>query len=112
MTDLEKKSKKELLDIIDQLRGKLEEMQNVEAKQDALESELKGTGFSIIQDNNGKFNLVEIKFDIDSKIGKIEKVEEVYPSNFEFALFQAKKFLVDRVMNKENLNHKKEKTHG
>jgi len=109
MTDLEKKSKKELVEIIDQLKEKLEVMQGVEKKQDALESDLRGVGFSIVQDINGRFNFVEIKFDIDTKVGKIEKIEEVYPNNFEFALFQAKKFLVNTVMHKDNLNHKKEK---
>lgn len=112
MSDLEKKSKKELLDIIDQLRDKLGNMQGVEAKQEALEQSLAGTGFSIIQDSDEKFKLVEIKFDFASKAARIESVEEIYPSNYEFALFQAKKFLVDRIMSKENLNHLKEKKNG
>lgn len=111
MSDLEKKSKKELLDIIDQLRGKLEELQGVEAKQESLESSLPGTGFSIIQ-SGGKFQIVEIKFDFKSKAATVGAVEEIYPSNYEFALFQAKKFLIDRVMNKENLNHLQEESNG
>ena len=111
MSDLEKKSKKELLDIIDQLRSKLGEMQGVEAKQESLESSLPGIGFSIVQ-SEGKFQLVEIKFDFASKAARIEKVEEIYPSNYEFAMFQAKKFLIDTVMNKENLNHLQEESNG
>ena len=109
MRDLEKKSKKELIDIVDQLMGKLSQMQNVEAKQTALENSLDGTAMSIIQDREGKFQLVEVAFDFDSKAGRIKIVEQVYPSNYEFALFQAKKFLVDKVMSKQNLNHLKEK---
>jgi hypothetical protein len=111
MSDLEKKSKKELLDIIDQLRLKLGEMQGVEAKQESLETNLPGTGFSIVQ-AGGKFQLVQIKFDFDSKAARIEKVEEIYPSNYEFALFQAKKFLVNEIMNKTNLNHLQEESNG
>lgn len=111
MSDLEKKSKKELLDIIDQLRAKLGEMQGVEAKQESLETSLPGTGLSIVQ-SKGKFQLVEIKFDFNSKAARVETVEEIYPSNYEFALFQAKKFLVDKVMNKENLNHLQEESNG
>lgn len=110
--DLESKTKKELLDIIDQLRGKLEEMQQVEAKQESLESQLGGKAFSIIQDVQDKFKLVEISFDMDTKVGKITKVEEIFPSNYEFALFQGKKFLVDNIMSKQNLNHLKEKKNG
>jgi hypothetical protein len=112
MTDLEKKSKKELLDIIDQLRTKLAEMQGVEAKQEALETTLAGRGFSIIQDANDKFQLVHLSFDTSTKAGRIEKLEEIYPSNYEFAMFQAKKYLIDAVMSKENLNHLKEKKNG
>jgi hypothetical protein len=111
MSDLEKKSKKELLDIIDQLRSKLGEMQGVELKQEALENKLEGTGFSIVH-ADGKFQLVEIKFDFASKAAKVEKVEEIYPSNYEFSLFQAKKFLIDKVMSKENLNHLEEESNG
>jgi hypothetical protein len=112
MSDLEKKSKKELLDIIDQLRVKLGDMHEVEAKQDALEQELNGVGFSIVQYVDSKFKLVQIKFDFASKAARIETVEEIYPSNYEFALFQAKKFLVSTIMNKDNLNHLKEKKNG
>jgi hypothetical protein len=111
MSDLEKKSKKELLDIIDQLRNKLGEMSGVEAKQEALEQTLAGVGFSIVQFEE-KFQLVEIKFDFNSKAARIETVEEIYPSNYEFALFQAKKFLVDKVMSMNNLNHLKEIKNG
>jgi hypothetical protein len=109
MRDLEKKSKKELIDIVDQLMAKLSQMQNVEAKQNALEQTLDGTAVSIVVDRDDKFQLVELEFDFDSKAGRIKSVEQVYPSNYEFALFQAKKFLVDKVMNKQNLNHLKEK---
>lgn len=111
MSDLEKKSKKELLDIIDQLRAKLGEMQGVEAKHEALEQSLPGTGFSIVQ-ASGKFQLVEIKFDFESKAARIDRVEEIYPSNYDFALFQAKKYLIETIMNKSNLNHLEEVSNG
>ena len=71
MSDLEKKSKKELLDIIDQLREKLGNMQGVEAKQEALEQSLPGVGFSVLQDRDDTFKLVEISFDFDSKAAKV-----------------------------------------
>jgi hypothetical protein len=107
MSDLEKKSKKELLDIIDQLREKLGGMKQVEAKQDALEQSLPGIGFSVIQDRDGKFKLLEISFDFDSKAAIIGKVVETNSNGYEYALYEAKKFLIDRVMNKNNLNHLK-----
>jgi hypothetical protein len=107
MTDLEKKSKKELVDIILQLKTKLGEMQGVEAKQDALEQSLPGIGFSVIQDRDDRFKLLEIAFDFDSKAAIIGKVVETNSNGYEYALYEAKKFLIDRVMNKNNLNHLK-----
>lgn len=112
MSDLEKKSKKELLDIIDQLRNKLGEMQGVEAKQDSLESSLPGIGFSVIQDRDGIFKLVEISFDFDSKAATVTNVVNANSNGYEYALYDAKKFLIERVMNKQNLNHLKEKKNG
>jgi hypothetical protein len=112
MSDLEKKSKKELLDIIDQLRGKLGEMQGVEAKQEAMECSLEGVGFSVIQDRDNTFKILEIAFDFDSKAATISKVTEVTTNGYEYALYEAKKFLIERVMNKDNLNHLKEKSNG
>lgn len=110
--DLESKSKKELVAIIEQLQEKLMEMQGVEAKQEASESTLAGRGFSVIQDLNEKFQLVELSFDFITGVGKIINVKEIHPSNYEFALFEAKKYLVENIMNKQNLNHLKEKKNG
>jgi len=112
MTDLEKRSKKELLDIIEQLRDKIQTLQQVEVVQDALGSKMNGLGFSVIQDPSGSFKLLEILFDFKSKTAKIDKVNDIHPSNYEFALFQAKKFLVESIMNKDNLNHLKEESNG
>lgn len=108
MSDLEKKSKKELLDIIDQLRSKLGEMQQVEAKQDALENQLSGLAFSVIQDRDNKFKLLEIGFDFDTKAATINRVNEITTNGYDYALYEAKKFLVEKIMNKNNLNHLKE----
>lgn len=112
MSDLEKKSKKELLDIIDQLRSKLGEMQGVEAKQEALEQSLPGVGFSVVQDRGGAFNIVQLSFDFDSGAAKISKVVPVETRGYEYALYEAKKFLIERIMNKDNLNHLEEVSNG
>jgi hypothetical protein len=113
MLDLEKKSKKELLDIIDQLRSKLGEMQGVEAKHEALEQGLDGFGFSVVQDSSDRFQIVELGFDFSSKAAKITNVREVVSQGYEYAMYEAKKILIEKVMNKNNLNHlKKEKNNG
>lgn len=105
MSDLEKKSKKELLDIIDQLKEKLGEMQGIEAKHEALEQKLDGFGFSVIQDVDAKFKVVNLAFDFNSKAAKITDVKEVMTQGYEYALYEAKKILIEKVMNKNNLNH-------
>ena len=97
MSDLEKKSKKELLDIIDQLRSKLGEMQGIEAKHEALEQKLDGFGFSIIQDKDDKFHVVELAFDFNSKAAKITNVKEVVTQGYEYAMYEAKKILIEKV---------------
>jgi hypothetical protein len=107
MSDLEKKSKKELLDIIDQLRSKLGEMQGVEAKQEALENSLDGFAFSVIQDKSDRFQIVELEFDFNSKAARIANVREVVTQGYEYAMYEAKKILIEKVMNKSNLNHLK-----
>lgn len=112
MSDLEKKSKKELLDIIEQLREKLGEMQGVEAKQESLEQSLPGVGFSVIQDRDGLFKILEISFDFDSKAATITNVTNANSTGYDYALYDAKKFLVERVMHKSNINHLKEKKNG
>jgi hypothetical protein len=110
--DLENKTKKELIEIISQLKEKLVDMQGVEAKQEASESVMAGKGFSIIKDLEGKMRLLDISFDFDTKVAKIAK-ETVFPANtFEYAMFQAKKHLVEVIMTSENINHLKEKKNG
>lgn len=110
--DLESKSKKELVAIIEQLQEKLVEMQGVEAKQEAQESTLSGKGFSVIQELDDQFSIVEISFDIATKVGKIENVKPIHSKSYELALYEAKKYLVEKVMDKKNLSHLKEKTNG
>lgn len=110
--DLENKTKKELIEIIHQMKDKLINMQGVEAKQEASESTLPGKGFSVIKDLEGKMRLLEISFDFNTKVAKISN-EIMFPANtFESAMFQAKKHLVEVIMTSENINHLKEKKNG
>ena len=112
MTDLEKQSKKELVEMVVQLRQKLLDLQGVEAKQVAVEKEMPGVGFSVVQDVDDRFKIVEIAFDFNSKAAIIKNVSETTTNGYEYALYEAKKFLVEHVMNKDNLNHLKEKKNG
>lgn len=103
--DLESKSKKELVAIIEQLHGKLLELQGVEAKQDASESNLPGFGFSIVRDLNGEYALIELGFDFYSKAAKIEQIVELRTKDYAIAAHRAKVTLFDKVLNKNNVDH-------
>jgi hypothetical protein len=107
--DLENKTKKELVEIIHQLTQKLSEMQGVEAKQEASESLLPGKGFSVVQNLDNSFGIVEISFDIATKVGKIDSVKPLHSNSYDVALYEAKRYLVENIMAKKNLNHLKEK---
>ena len=112
MSDLEKKSKKELLDIIDQLKSKLGEMQGVEARHEALEQKLDGYAFSVVQDATDKFKIVNLAFDFSSGAAKITNIREVDTQGYEYALYEAKKILIEKVMHRDNLNHLKGVNNG
>lgn len=103
--DLESKSKKELVAIIEQLHGKLIELQSVEAKQDASESNLPGFGFSIVRDLNGEYALIELGFDFYSKAAKIEQIVELGTKDYAIAAHRAKITLFDKVLNQNNVDH-------
>ena len=103
--DLESKSKKELVAIIEQLHGKLVELQGVEAKQDASESNLPGFGFSIVRDINGEYALIELGFDFYSKAAKIEQIVELGTKDYAIAAHRAKITLFDKVLNQNNVDH-------
>ena len=55
---------------------------------------------------------MEISFDFDSKAATVTNVVNANSNGYEYALYDAKKFLIERVMNKQNLNHLKEKKNG
>jgi hypothetical protein len=108
--DLESKSKKELVAIIDQLHGKLIELQGVEAKQDASESDLKGYGFSVVRDLQDQYFLVELAFDFNSKAAKIDQIVDLTTKDYAIAAHRAKMSLFDKVLNPTNVDYlRKEK---
>jgi predicted transcriptional regulator YdeE len=103
--DLESKSKKELVAIIEQLHSKLIELQGVEAKQDASESNLLGFGFSVVRDEEGGYYLVELGFDFHSKAAKILENVDLATKDYAIAAHRAKITLFDKVLNQDNVDH-------
>jgi hypothetical protein len=110
--DLESKSKKELVAIIEQFQQKLSEMQGVEAKQEASESNLQGYSFSIVRTLENDYKLVKIAFDFATKAAKVEEIEDLGTKDYAMAAHRAKVELFDKVLNIKNVDHLKEKTNG
>jgi hypothetical protein len=110
--DLESKSKKELVAIIEQFQQKLSEMQGVEAKQEAQEIGLNGYSFSIFRTLENDYKLAKIAFDVTTKAAKVEEIEDLGTKDYALAAHRAKMELFDKVLNMKNIDHLKEKTNG
>jgi hypothetical protein len=110
--DLESKSKKELVAIIEQFQSKLSEMQGVEAKQEASETGLDGYSFSIFRTLENDYKLAKIAFDAATKAAKVVEIEDLGTKDYALAAHRAKMELFDKVLNMKNIDHLKEKTNG
>jgi hypothetical protein len=109
MKDLETKNKKELVAIITQLQEKLVELQAVENKQVASESNLPGYAFSIVRSKEDFYHLVEIGFNFYSKAAKVDKITNLSTKDYADAAHRARMTLFDIVLNSKNTDHLKEK---
>ena len=110
MSDLSAKSKKELIELIDQLKGKLSEMREVEKKVVTDESHLPGYAFSIFQNSDDSFHQVFISYNAEKLVAKVEKVVSLETKNYQNVMLHAKKELVEKIMNKDQINHKQKGT--
>lgn len=97
MADLTHKEKDEL---IKELKAKLKEMKTVEKELAVTAAELSSQSLGIHKDANGKYHLVEIKYDIEKNLAAIDKLEPLNTHDYAIALYQAKKFLVEKILEK------------
>ena len=109
MSDLLQKSKKELVEIIDQMVNKLSVVKEAEKKMDLSSSDLKGVGMSVFKDNNDRFHLVELSFDVETGSATVKSKKSLDTGDYDIALYNSKKFLVEAIFNREQLNHNKGK---
>jgi len=101
MNDLESKTKKQLIEIIQTLSEKLKEVQSLEKQLVPKEEDLKGLALSIYEDSSGKFHKVMLKYDLVNGGCKIDKVTSLSTGDYQVAMYQAKKELVESIMNKK-----------
>ncbi len=106
-SNLESKTKKELVEIIDQLSNKLKEMTSTEEKIVSLEEDLPGVGFSIVRgfSKERAFSLVKLSYNCLTKAAKVTEVKELDTNDFAVALYKAKEYLVNHVLVDSQLAH-------
>lgn len=109
MSDLLSKSKKELVEIIQQMSGKLIQVKDAEKKMDLEESDLRGVGMSVYKDSSDRFHLVELNYDVETGKATVKSKKALDTADYDIALYNSKKFLVQAIFDRNHLNHNKGK---
>ena len=94
---LKTKNKDQLIEIIESLTQKLELVKTDAKRLEGIDANLPSQGFSIVKNDKDKYQLVHLAFDIESGNAKVDKVEELDTGDYDIALFQAKKHLVEKL---------------
>jgi DNA polymerase II large subunit len=103
------KSNAELMEIIEQMKYKLEQVKDAEKKMDLSDTDLKGVGMSVYKDSNDKFFLVELNYDVETGKAVVKSKKALDTADYDIALYNSKKFLVQAIFDRNHLNHNKEK---
>lgn len=109
MSELLKKSKAELVEIISQMSGKLIQVKGAEKKMDLEETDLKGVGMSIFKDEKDRFHLVKLSYDVETGKAVVSETISLDTADYDIALYNSKKCLVEKIFDKSQLNHNKGK---
>lgn len=99
---LESKTKKELVEIIRQMKSKLLDLQELEKEKETELDSLKGLALSVAFDENKGYYLVELNYSLDKNKAVIKKSEnKEFTKDLGLTIFKAKKFLVEKIINEE-----------
>lgn len=99
MSDLINKSKKELVEIIEQMKEKLQEVQQLEKELAPKESDLIGKALSFYKDSDGQYQKVVINYNPESLVARIDNIQLLKTKDDQVAMYLAKKHLVEDIMN-------------
>ena len=94
---LKVKSKDQLIEIIESMSQKLTMVEEQAKRLESMDAKLPSVGFSIVKDDKDKYQMVHLSFDIESKNAKVESLENLDTTDYDIALFKAKKFLVEKL---------------
>lgn len=96
----EQYTKKELAEIIRELKEKLGEMKDVEQQVMATSEELKTPAIGVHRDAKGKYHLIEIGYDLEKNAAAIVTSTPLDTGDYAIASYKAKQFLIDKILNK------------
>jgi hypothetical protein len=97
---LEQRSKKELVEIIHELKEKLKEVKGVEAQATATVEELKQYGVGLYKNNKGQYFLVKLRYDQVTKAAVVEALVDLHSTDPAIATFKLKEYAVETIMRK------------
>lgn len=86
--------------LIKELKEKLKEMKEVEKAVEVTAANLSAPALGVHKDSKGSYHLVKINYDVEQNLAAIEKVETLSSHDFAIALFQSKKYLVEKILEK------------
>jgi hypothetical protein len=98
---LEQRSKKELVEIIQQMKDKVKELSQVEKQQAAQLDDLNAPAIGLHKDEQGRYHLVHIKFDVEKNAAGIERLENLNnTTDPAIALWNLNKIVTETIMRK------------
>jgi hypothetical protein len=104
---LESWNKKELINLIGELRETIETLKTTEKKIDSLESSLPGLGISILQKDDRSFHLVQIGYNSETGAAKVINLKDLETKTLATAVYLTQKELVEKVASVQQINHLK-----
>lgn len=93
-------SKKELLEIIEQLETKLKEVHHVEKQITAEAKDLTKNAVGLTKDKEGFYSIVKIKFDDEKNAAVIEKLERVDSRDEAIVAYKLNQFVQESIIRK------------
>jgi len=100
--EYEKYTKRELAELIRQMKEKLTEVKGVEKQLNASNAELTSPGVGLYKDTAGKFFIVELKYDVESKAGTVSGLIDLHSRDPSIASFKLKEYVIENVYRKTN----------
>jgi hypothetical protein len=98
--EYERYTKKELAELIRQLKEKLTEVKGVEKQLNASHADLTSPAIGLHKDKDGKFFLVELKFEVESKAGTVSNLIALDSTDPSIASFKLKQYVIENIFRK------------